>query len=58
MNNKKDENGKDKKKNGDDKDKEEKEETQKILKLVAEGKMTVEEAAAKLAEKKDDDKDS
>jgi high affinity Mn2+ porin len=58
---KKDENGKDKKKNGDDKDKDKKEEMQKILQLVAEGKMTVEEAQAKLAEKpeekKDDDKD-
>jgi high affinity Mn2+ porin len=56
-NDKKDENGKDKKKNGDDKDKDKKEEMQKILKLVAEGKMTVEEAQAKLEEKKDDDKD-
>jgi high affinity Mn2+ porin len=56
---KKDENGgKDKKKNGDDKDKEKKEEMEKILRQVAEGKMTVEQAQAKLAEeKKDDDKD-
>src|SRR5207302_185845 len=46
-------------KNGDDKDK--KEEMQKILQLVAEGKMTVDQAQAELAEKpeekKDDDKD-
>jgi len=54
---KKDENGKDKEKNGDHKDKDKKEEMQKILQLVAEGKMTVEQALAKLAEKKDDDKD-
>lgn len=54
---KKDENGKGKKKNGDDKDKDKKEEMEKILKLVAEGKMTVEQAQAKLAEEKDDDKD-
>jgi high affinity Mn2+ porin len=58
---KKDDNCKDKEKNGDDKDKDKKEEIQKILQLVAEGKMTVEEAQAKLAErpeeKKDDDKD-
>ena len=52
--------GKDKKKNGDDKDKDKKEEMQKILQLVAEGKMTVEQAQAKLAEKpeeKNDDKE-
>jgi high affinity Mn2+ porin len=58
---KKDENGKDKEKNGEDKDKDNKEEMQKVLELVAEGKMTVEQALAKLAdkpeEKKDDDKD-
>jgi high affinity Mn2+ porin len=54
---KKDENGKGKKKNGEDKDKDKKEEMQKILQLVAEGKMTVEQAQEKLAEKKDDDKD-
>jgi high affinity Mn2+ porin len=53
---KKDVNGKDKEKNGDDKDKDKKEEMQKILQLVAEGKMTVEQAQAKLAEKTDDDK--
>ena len=52
---KKAEPGKDKEKSGDDKDK--KEEMQKTLQSVAEGKMTVEEALAKLAEKKDDDKD-
>jgi high affinity Mn2+ porin len=54
-------NGKDKEKNGDDKDKEKQEEMKKILQQVAEGKMTVEQAQAKLAEKsdekKDDDKD-
>jgi high affinity Mn2+ porin len=54
---KKDENAKDKEKNGDDKDKDKKEEMQKILPLVAEGTMTVEQALAKLAEKTDDDKD-
>jgi Carbohydrate-selective porin, OprB family len=53
----KDENGKAKEKNGDDKDKDKKEEMQKILNLVAEGKMTVEQALEKLAEKKDDDMD-
>ena len=57
----KEKNGKDKEKNGDDKDKDKKEEMKKILQLVAEGKMTVEQAQAKLAEKpeekKDDDKD-
>ncbi len=57
----KDENCKDKEKNGDDKDKDKKEEMQNILQLVAEGKMTVEQAQTKLAEKpeekKDDDKD-
>ena len=52
-----DKNGKDKEKNGDDKDKDKKEEMQKILQLVAEGKMTVEQALAKLAEKNDDDKE-
>jgi high affinity Mn2+ porin len=51
---KKDENAKAKEKNGDDKDK--KEEMQKTLHLLADGKMTVEQALAKLAEKKDDDK--
>ena len=54
---KKDENGKGKEKNGDDKDKDKKEETQKILQLLADGKMTVEQALAKLAENKDEDKD-
>src|SRR5579883_900133 len=60
---KKDENGKDQEKNGDkekngkDKDKDKKEEIKKILQLVAEGKMTAEQALTKLAEKKDDDKD-
>jgi high affinity Mn2+ porin len=59
---KKDEHCKDKKKDGEDKDKEKKdkekkEEMQKVLQLVAEGKMTVEQAVAKLAEKTDDDKD-
>jgi high affinity Mn2+ porin len=54
---KKDENGKDKKKNGDDKEKEKQEEMRKVLQLLAEGKMTVEEALAKLAEKTDDEKD-
>ncbi len=54
---KKDENGKDKEKNGDDKDKDKKEEMQKILQSLADGKMTVEQALAKLEEKKDDDKD-
>ena len=60
---KKDENGKDKEKNGNkekngkDKDKDKKEEMQKILQLVAEGKVTAEQALTKLAEKKDDDKD-
>jgi high affinity Mn2+ porin len=51
---KKDETAKAKEKNGDDKDK--KEEMQKTLQLLADGKMTVEQALAKLAEKKDDDK--
>ena len=45
------------KENGDDKDKDKKEEMQKILQLVADGKMTVEQALAKLAEKKGDDKE-
>ncbi len=54
---KKDENGKDKEKKGDDKDKDKKEKMQKILQLVAEGKMTTEQALEKLEEKKDDDKD-
>ena len=56
---KKDENGKDKEKNGDDKDKDKdkKEEMQKILQLVAEGKMTVEQALAKMAEKTEEKKE-
>jgi high affinity Mn2+ porin len=53
-------NGKDKAKNGDDKDKDKKEEMQKILQSVAEGKTTVDEALAKLMEnpeeKKEEDK--
>ena len=47
---KKDENGKDKEKKRR-RQRQEKEEMQKILQLVAEGKMTVEQALAKLAEK-------
>jgi high affinity Mn2+ porin len=53
----KEKNGKDKKKNGAENDREKKEEMQKVLQLVAEGKMTVEEAQTKLAEKTDDGKD-
>ncbi len=45
------------KENGDDKGKDKKEEMQKILQLVAAGKMTVEEAQAKLAEKPEEKKE-
>jgi high affinity Mn2+ porin len=45
------------KKNGDDKDKSKKEEMQKILQLVADNKMTVEAALAKLAEDQEEKKE-
>lgn len=55
---KKDTQGRDKEKGSeDDKDKDRKEEMQKTLQSLVDGKMTVEQAIAKLIEVKDDDKD-